>query len=293
MRRVAVAAIVATLTGVFLMPSTAGAGTGTRRAGGSVVGGVPEAVVVVGRSGEIGSWSGSGGSGGSRSGSKLSCGYFAADLSSGTPSDGVPVVNYADGPVDPQAGETYWLACTDENGQRVYAQPRTYDPADPLNNVAAAERATEEARRQLNLPLPAPVLNPPKNQLVGLRSWLWVDGGWSAGSATASVGAVSSTVTAVPVAVEWDMGDGSRTVTCRNPGTPYDVNKPPELQTSDCSYVYINSSYKEAGGVYTVTATVRYEVSWRASTGAGGNLGPVTRTTTIPVKVIEVQAVIN
>lgn len=45
------------------------------------------------------------------------------------------------------------------------------------------------------------------------------------------------------------------------------------------------------GGAFTVAATVTWRLSWTA-TGApgGGALGTVTRTTEIPVRVAEIQA---
>jgi hypothetical protein len=42
-----------------------------------------------------------------------------------------------------------------------------------------------------------------------------------------------------------------------------------------------------------VTATVVYTIGWVASTGPGGDLGELTRSTTVPVRVMEAQALIR
>jgi hypothetical protein len=62
---------------------------------------------------------------------------------------------------------------------------------------------------------------------------------------------------------------------------------------SDCSYTYQYPSYARADGVYQVTAAVTYAVSWTATNGRDGDLGTVTRASTLPVRVVEVQAVID
>ena len=124
-----------------------------------------------------------------------------------------------------------------------------------------------------------------------MPTWLWVDGPWTSASATASVGAVAATVTATPVEVVWDTGDGT-TTTC-DAGTPYDLSRAPAEQHSGCTHVFTRSSASLPGGTYAVTATVTYEVSWTASTGAGGGLGTLSRSTTTGVPVTEAQALIR
>ena len=187
--------------------------------------GAPEAVVVVSRSGTLGSWEGT-----PRGGARWRCGYYAFDYGSGDFGLGLAKVHYDDGPVDPEPGEPYVLACFDQSDRMVSSILRVFDPADPFGGVAATERALDEARRRLDLPLPQPALNPPTAQLVGVPTWLWVDGPWAPVSATAAVGAVTATVTATPVEVVWDTGDGT-TLTC-DAGTPYDPTRPPAGQRS-------------------------------------------------------------
>ena len=270
------------------VPSTASAALNSEGRG-EIRDGAPEAVVVVGRSGEVASWRGEGaGSGGG--GRVLRCAYygFSVDLVGGS---GVAGVAYDDGPVDPEAGTTYVFACFDEAGQEVSAAFREYDPGDPFAGVAATERALDEARRRLDLPMPEPRLNPPGAQLVGVATWLWLDGPWASASATAAVGPVAATVTARPERVVWEMGDGT-TVTC-GAGTPYDPARPPSGQHSDCTHVYTRRSTGSSGGTYRVTATVAWAVGWTATTGRSGDLGELERSTDLAVTVQEAQALIR
>lgn len=275
-----------TLLAVGLTGPAVAARTVGEHVDGQIVDGSPEAVVVVGRSGEVGSWSGM-----SRGGARWTCGYYGFDAGpNGYGSDAT--VRYDDGPVDPEPGELYVLVCRDAAGRTVKSLLQRFDPADPLGGIAATERALDEARRRLDLPLPSPGLNPPGAQLVGVPTWLWVDGPWAPASATAQVAGTSATVTAVPVSVVWSPGDGT-TVTCDGPGTAYDPTRPPADQRSACTHTYGRSSAALPGGAYALAATVTYEVTWSSSTGAGGSLGTLTRTSTVPVAVEEAQALIR
>ena len=235
-------------------------------------------MVVVSRSGELGSWRAS-----SRgSGSTWVCRYHPTD----------PAEQWVEWEMvaDPVEGRQYMLACY-VGTEIVWFDLRTYDPADPLAGLAVVERSRDEARRLLDLPLPEPVLNPPGVQLVGVPTWLWLAGEWRAAEATAAVGAVSSTVRARPVQATWELGDGT-TLTC-DAGTRYDPALSPRSQSSDCTHVFIRDSRGTADGAYQVRVTVAYEVSWEASTGAGGALEGLTRTTTLPVVVQEAQALVR
>lgn len=180
----------------------------------------------------------------------------------------------------PVEGTDYWLACTDGYVNRI-----TYDPANAVDPATLARRAFNE----LPLVYPRPRTAPPPtaNQLVGVRTWLWVDpGDWQPMSATASIPGLSATVTAQPTQTVWEMGDGT-TVTCNGPGTPYDPQRPDGEQSTDCGHVY------QHDGAKTVTATIVWTVTWSATNGAGGNLGTVQRSTQFPLTVEQRQAVIT
>ena len=72
-----------------------------------------------------------------------------------------------------------------------------------------------------------------------------------------------------------------------------DPSRPASGQSSDCTHTFSQSSRRAASGTYTVTATVTYDVRWEATTGVGAPLEPITRTTSLPIRVEEAQAVIQ
>ncbi len=143
------------------------------------------------------------------------------------------------------------------------------------------------------MPLPTPQMGmaprPDIPQLVNLATFLWVSGGWQSVTASASAGGVTSTVTAVPERVVWDMGEGDR-VTCNGPGVPYDPNLSDDAQPSNCRFTYPFSSARSPDKTFTVTATIEWHVTWSAS-GApgGGDLGTSRRSSSTRVQVAEIQ----
>jgi len=151
----------------------------------------------------------------------------------------------------------------------------------------------EEARNRLTLDDPVVRLNPAEDQVVQLTSWLWLEGGWAEQSASASAGPVTSTVTATPQRVRWSMGDGEEVV-CDGPGTPYEPRFADTPAATDCSYTYRHSSAGQPGDAYPVTVTVEYGLTWAAA-GApgGGDLGVVEQSSTLPVRVSELQALVQ
>lgn len=149
------------------------------------------------------------------------------------------------------------------------------------------------AAADLRLPAPTIGMSPDGDHVTQLPSWLWIDRGqWSARDRTATAGPVSATVTATPVRVDWDMGNGD-TVTCDGPGRVYERRFAGRPEATDCRYTYRHSSATRAGAPFTVVATVVWDVSWTGSDGAGGALGELTSTATRPVVVGEVQALVQ
>lgn len=235
-----------------------------------------------------------GGGGGRRSGGSLDCTYY------------FPLLFPDPGGTFPQAGERpdadavarglvegqdYLLICDDESGQEVVNRMITYDPADPVAGIDP-EVLAEEAAARLSVAAPSVETSPKTgvNQIVQLPTWMWVTN-WEPDSATASVPGVSATVTATPTTVTWDMGNGDQEV-CSGPGTPFDFARSEESQSTDCSYTYRHSSTSQPGGVYQVSATMSYDVSWSAEGAPGGGALPtVSETSTFPVRVIEIHAV--
>lgn len=148
-----------------------------------------------------------------------------------------------------------------------------------------------EALGRAGIPNPVIGLSPPadQDQIVNLPTWLWV-GGWQPVVATAAAGGVTVTVTATPDHVKWAMGNGDH-VSC-GAGRPYDPSGSSSGQAPSCSYTYRASSARAPGSVFRVSATTTWRIAW-AATGisASGDLPAVTRTSSVTVRVAEIQAI--
>jgi hypothetical protein len=139
---------------------------------------------------------------------------------------------------------------------------------------------------------------PPDEEYVNFAAWVHVSD-WAAVSATAAAGPVSATVTATPVRVVMsspDSTDGgntyqTQTTTCAGPGPVYDPNSSGN-QSSPCSFTWSwPSANYNPSGTYPFQMTLIYQVSWRA-TGApgGGTLAPIEASSTVTVRVNEMEA---
>lgn len=188
---------------------------------------------------------------------------------------------------DPSEYDWYWRTCPDGPGgvtNDLIPVPAGGPPVD-------ATVLRDVAIDRLVLPEPTVAMNPPGEQVVHVDSWLWIDDAvWTTHTASASAGGVTTTVTATPQRVIWDMGNDDLVV-CDGPGTAYDPGRPSADQTTDCSYTYEHSSADQPGEAYRVTATVEWEMSWSVMGAAGGGALPVMFTAApTAVRVAEMQA---
>jgi hypothetical protein len=134
--------------------------------------------------------------------------------------------------------------------------------------------------------------------VVNLATWLWLDPQvWHSFTATANAGKVTASAVAVPASVEWDTGDGSRSI-CYGPGVTFDATAT-GVQVTYCDHVFRFSSIAEhsADGnandrAFEVTATVTWRVTWFAAGAAGGGVLPSLHTSaTVPLRVEQVESV--
>lgn len=180
-------------------------------------------------------------------------------------------------------GTWYWKFCASETG----LSPRTslWAPARP-EPQAAARRALHELRYTALID-PAIGMSPPpgRGAIVNIPTWLWVNAAaWGPTAATARVDGFAVTTTATPDRVVWNLGNGDELV-CEGPGIPYDPSLPEAEQHSDCTYTF------PTAGVFTVTASMEWHVTWAAVGAAGGgDLGVVRRSASTTVPVSEIQA---
>lgn len=159
----------------------------------------------------------------------------------------------------------------------------------PLVQQADPRELALMARSRLPLPLPEARMNPDGDQTVNLESWLWVEN-WETQTRSATAGGVTSVVVATPVEQRWTFGSPSEKKVCTDAGTPYDLSRPAAEQSTSCSYTFRRSSAGQAGDAFHVTVTLVWHVTWTSNIGASGDLGFVSRTTTIPTRVAEHQA---
>ncbi|MCY9787113.1 hypothetical protein KIK06_24825 [Nocardiopsis sp. EMB25] len=165
--------------------------------------------------------------------------------------------------------------------------------------AAAAEfdpvALAEQARALMRLPEPdigtAPT--PDKLRFVNIPAWMWVDErDWEPVSATASVSAGSVTVVASPERVVWDTGDGHEVV-CTGPGTVFTPTTRHADGSPDCGHTYTTLPPGGAGATVDLTAVWEWAVSWSTTDGRGGDLEPLTTTSTATVPVSEIHSVVT
>lgn len=144
------------------------------------------------------------------------------------------------------------LGCPAINGL-TGCQPAAAAPA-AQQHVPAIDYAYD-ARDNLVLPSPTISTAPSGRSYIRITTGLWVAAGDLADkTAKAGVPGEQVVVTASDPVVTWTMGDGG-TVRCEKAtaGTP---------GGTDCGYAYPRSSASLPGGKYTITATIRWTLSW-------------------------------
>jgi hypothetical protein len=245
-------------------------------AGGVTGGGVP-----------VGDDSGSGSSSGGDGSVTPPCTYLDFDPNRGT----LPPAGQGSGP-----GRWVFVYCGDDRGSAGWEWLADGATTPVVVRWPSPAELAVQAFRSMNLPTPVIEYNPrrrpghPDGTVVGIDTWWWVDGAaLAAKSVSASAGPNTATVSARPMSVTFDPGDGGTSVVCPDGGTPYDPAVPDAVST--CVYRYLRSSASSPGQTFTVTATVTWGASWRGSDGTGGGLPAETVTGSLPVRVDELQAV--
>jgi hypothetical protein len=225
------------------------AGQGGLQGYGSVSGGTINAGASSSSAGNPGSEAGS--SGGTSSSPAQACPYIPAP----------PNIAAYLGPGSTPQGAWYVLSCSLPVSMTGTYSP-IWVPSTPTHApTASVPGLLQQAFDQAALLHTVINLNPPGEQVVNVPSWLWIaPNDWSSVVAHAAAGNVTATVTAKPISVVWNLGDGN-SVTCSGPGTPYDPSKPADAQSTDCSYTWRTSSVNQPQGVYVVTATIEYDVT--------------------------------
>lgn len=192
------------------------------------------------------------------------------------------------------AGTAIWRTCTDaRTGAAVGlpslittapgAVPAPFDPVPDLVDLATAN---------IDIDLPEPAFSPPGATLSNVDTYLWTAPGPDP-TASASAAGVTVTVTAVPVRTVFRVGGGAsrddgRVITCRGRPVPYDVARPAGDQRSTCVHRF-HPPTREV----SVDVTATWHLTWAATNGVRGDLGEVSRTTTVPYRVQAATTVIR
>lgn len=173
-----------------------------------------------------------------------------------------------------------WWACTqDVFGLPMVGGPLWFVPAvkSPIPESGTLAQSALGSLRLVTAEVrTAP--SPPHPEIIGIEVWLWVPASqWRVLTKTVAAGGTRVTVTAAPSRVTWDMGDGSEPTICDDAGRPWETSYTDAAQT-DCGYTYRSLSAGQPGGVFRITATISYFVTWTctgACTAESGVLGLV------------------
>ena len=193
---------------------------------------------------------------------------------------------------DSSRGAMYFHVCWDETftmglGSFVwYETPPGIDPEVVARNAVAKVRLLPPT---MGL---APRSDAGSAGLVGLPVWMWTDADpaartWGVFDDEQVDQGYRVEIRAVAERIVWSMGDGG-TVTCTNPGTPY-IASYGLSDSPTCGYKYTRSSRNEPGGVFTVTATAYWRITWSVA-GVSGVI-EVERSATATVRIDELQVI--
>lgn len=149
------------------------------------------------------------------------------------------------------------------------------------------------------LPAPVPRTAPPAGAaVVNSNVWFWTEtSAWEGVSVTAWVptpeGVLWSTTTAIPARL-WLVPNApdSAAVGCSGPGrpwTPIDGDDVP----SPCSITFLHDSSLAPAGRFPSLMAIDWAISWTASTGSGGSLTGHRTTSSLPIRVSEIQALVT
>ena len=159
----------------------------------------------------------------------------------------------------------------------------------------------EQAAASFHLALPSGHRSPAEDKDIGgypftyihLWTFYWTDPGtWRSLTATASAGGNFATVTATPVSLAFDPGDGSSSASCGGPGRPWlesDGNGAPT--DGACGFQYSHITGPAYGSPVTSTQTITWQLTWTGSNNTNGSLTSKTTSTNGRLNVLQIQTV--
>ena len=159
----------------------------------------------------------------------------------------------------------------------------------------------QQAADSFNLPHPTGRRSPSDSDshngypftYVRLWTFYWSDpGSWRSLTATASAGGNWATVTAQPVLLTFDPGNGSAPVSCAGPGRPWvesDGDSAPGQGA--CGYQYSKVTGPGYDHPVTSTQTITWQLTWVGSNNTAGTLTQRTTATDGQLNVLQIKIV--
>lgn len=197
------------------------------------------------------------------------------------------VADAADGLKKPPAQWTAAETDAVNNGLEQMGCPPVVTPAS----------LAEQAVRTIVFPEPSGDRSPSRNHLyegfpftyVNLWTFFWTSPNtWRTLTATASAAGLSATVTAKPVELDFDPGNGAPAVSCSGPGRPWvpsDGNGAPS--DGACAYRYS----KVSSGPITSSQTIVWKITWKGTGGSSGEIPSMSTSTSGQLQVLQIQVV--
>ena len=128
---------------------------------------------------------------------------------------------------------------------------------------------------------------------VGLWTYFWTDPDtWKPMTATASAAGFTATVTAVPVSLIFNPGDGSDDQSCGGPGQPWttsDANAAPS--GGACGYQYSRVTGPGYEHPITSTQTITWKITWTGTGNSAGEIPGLSTSTSGQLNVLQIKTV--
>ena len=206
---------------------------------------------------------------------------------------GSGVIDLVGDPVSPIVGHVYAVNCWTESRDDPYPGYPIIKQYSERRGIPGKVVSTADAARfaidHLNFERPKIELSPRGEQVVGVPTWLAVTSRLRYGRASANAGPVWATVRASLHNVTWDLGNGDRKPCAEDVSKVWDPRKG-RSQSSDCTYIYTNSS----GSPFNVRVTVRWRIWQRTNVNpAWHRWGTITRSSSVSVPVTQLQSAIR
>jgi hypothetical protein len=159
----------------------------------------------------------------------------------------------------------------------------------------------QQAYDSITFPRPSGHRSPPEGQdyngypftYVGLWTYYWTDPAtWKPLTATASAAGLTATVTAEPVSLWFDPGDGSAGLSCAGPGRPWaqsDGNNAPS--EGACGYEYSKVTGPGYDHPITSTQTIHWKITWAGTGNTGGEIPALSTSTSGQLNVMQIKTV--